>query len=133
MIVIDASAVWELLRLGPSRLRLMELVLGPGASVHAPDLVNAEVLHVLRRHARSGEVTLERSDEMRQDFADLPIHRYPTWPLVERAWALRDNFTAYNAMYVALAEALGATLVTADRALARASTQATAVEVEAIT
>jgi predicted nucleic acid-binding protein len=132
LIVIDASAVWELLRRGPGDLRLTELVLGPGASVHAPDLVNAEVLHVLRRHARSGEVTLERSDEMRRDFADLPIHRYPTWPLVERAWALRENLTAYDAVYVALAEALGATLVTADLALARAATQASTAAVEAV-
>ena len=132
MIVIDASAVWELLRRGPGEVRLMDLVVGPGASVHAPDLVNAEVLHVLRRHALSGQVTPERSDEMRQDFADLPIHRYPTWPLVERAWALRDNFTAYDAMYVALAEALDATLVTADLPLVRAATQAGTVAVEAV-
>ncbi len=132
MIVIDASAVWELLRRGPGDQRLVELVLGPGASVHAPDLVNAELLHVVRKHARSGEVTPERSDEMREDFADLPIQRYPTWPLIERAWALRDNLTAYDAMYVALAEALDATLVTADYALARAAAQTSAVAVETV-
>jgi len=132
LIVIDASAVWELLRRGPGDLRLMDLVLGPGASAHAPDLVNVEVLHVLRRHTRTGQVTLERSEEMRQDFADLPIHRYPSWPLMERVWALRDNFTTYDGMYVALAEALGATLVTADLALARAATQASTVSVETV-
>lgn len=132
MIVIDASAVWELLRRGPGDLQLTDLVLGPGASVHAPDLVNAEVLHVLRRHARSGQVTIERSEEMRLDFVDLPIHRYPTWPLLRRVWALRDNLTAYDAMYVALAEALGATLVTADRALARAAAQVSGVSVETV-
>jgi len=132
LIVIDASAVWELLSRRAQDPRLMDLVLEPGASVHAPDLVNAEVLHVLRRHARTGQVTIERSEEMLQDFADLPIHRYPTWPLMERAWTLRDNLTAYDAMYVALAEALGATLVTADHPLARAAAQASAVAVETV-
>jgi predicted nucleic acid-binding protein len=132
LIVIDASAVWELLRRRPGDLRLMDLVLAPGASVHAPDLVNVEVLHLLRRHACTGQVTLERSEEMRRDLADLPIHRYPTWPLMERVWALRDGVTAYDGMYVALAEALGATLVTADHALARAAAQASEVLIETV-
>jgi predicted nucleic acid-binding protein len=130
LIVVDASAVCELLLRGPAGRRLLDLVLGPGASVHAPDLVNVEVLHVLRRIARDDAITSDRADEMRSDFADLPIHTYPTWPLLERAWALRENFTVYDAMYVALAEALGARLVTADRALARAAGDHTSVRVE---
>jgi len=110
----------------------MDLVLGPRASVHAPDLINVEVLHVLRRHAQLGEVPADRSDEMRRDFADLPIHVYPTWPLLGRAWELRANLTAYDAMYVALAEALDASLVTADPALARAAGDHTSIAVETI-
>jgi predicted nucleic acid-binding protein len=132
LIVLDASAAWELLRQGPAAQRLMALVLGPGASVHAPDLINVEVLHVLGRHARRGGVTLQRSDEMRRDFADLPIHVYATWPLLGRAWELRPNFTAYDAMYVALAEALEASLVTADLALARAIGDNTTLAVETV-
>jgi predicted nucleic acid-binding protein len=110
----------------------MALVLGPGASVHAPDLINVEVLHVLRRHAQRGEVAVARLDEMRRDFADLPIHLYPTWPLLARAWELRGNLTAYDAMYVALAEALVAPLVTADLALARAARDHASVAVETV-
>jgi predicted nucleic acid-binding protein len=130
LIVVDASAVCELLLRGPAGRQLLDLVLGPGASVHAPDLVNVEVLHFLRRIARDDAITSDRADEMRSDFADLPIHTYPTWSLLERAWALRENFTMYDAMYVALAEALGARLVTADRALARAACDHTSVRVE---
>jgi len=61
---------------------------------------------------------------MRHDLADLPIHVYPSRPLLDRAWALRDNVTVYDALYIALAEALEAVLVTADRALARAAAAA---------
>jgi predicted nucleic acid-binding protein len=132
LIVLDASAAWELLRQGPEAQRLMALVLGPGASVHAPDLINVEVLHVLRRHAERGEVPAQRSDEMRGDFADLPIHVYPTWPLLGRAWELRADFTAYDAMYVALAEVLDASLVTADLTLARAAGDHTSLAVETV-
>lgn len=132
MIVLDASAAWELLRQGPAAQRLMALVLGPGASIHAPDLINVEVLHVLRQHAQRGEVPVERSEEMRRDFADLPVHVYPTWPLLGRAWELRANFTAYDAMYVALAEVLDASLVTADLALAGATRDHTSVAVETV-
>lgn len=130
MIVVDASAVCELLLRGPADQRLLDLVIAPGASVHAPDLVNVEVLHVLRRIARGGAIAPDRCDEVRGDFADLPIHTYPSWPLLGRAWALRENVTVYDAMYVALAEALGAKLVTADRALARAAKDHTSVRVE---
>lgn len=131
MIVIDASAVCELLMRRPAEQRLVELVLADGASVHAPDLVSVEVLHVLRRAARR-EIAVERIDEMRQDLADLPIHCYPSRPLLDRAWALRHNVTVYDALYVALAEALDASLVTADRALARAAGSMTGVNVETV-
>ena len=65
-------------------------------------------------------ITDQRSAIARQALVDLHITRYPTLTLVERAWALRHNFTPYDAMYVALAEALGMRLVTADRRLAAA-------------
>jgi predicted nucleic acid-binding protein len=132
LIVVDASAVCELLMRGSAQQRLLELVLADNASVHAPDLMNVEVLHVVRRMTSTAAITLARADAMRDDLADLPVHCYPSRPLLDRAWALRDNLTVYGAMYVALAEALDATLVTADHALARAATRASAVSVETV-
>jgi predicted nucleic acid-binding protein len=132
LIVLDASAALDLLLRGPAEQRLLDLVLAPGASVHAPELIDAEVLHVLRRYVRSAEIAPGRADEIRNDYADLPIHRYPSRPLLDRAWALRDNLTVYDALYVALAEALDATLVTADHTLARATAQTSTVAVETV-
>lgn len=125
MIVLDASAALDLLLRRQPDDRLLDLVVGPGASVHAPDLIDAEVLHVLRRYVRGGEVTHAMAGEIRRDFEDLPIHCYPSRSLLDRAWELRENVTVYDALYVALAEALGATLVTADPALACACACAT--------
>jgi len=132
VIVIDASAVCELLLRGPAEQRLVELVLADRASVHAPDLMSIEVLHVIRRAARRGAISGERADEVRHDLADLPIHCYPSRPLLDRAWALRDDITIYDALYIALAEALEATLVTSDRALARAAAGRTTAIVETV-
>jgi predicted nucleic acid-binding protein len=84
---------------------------------------------VIRSHEHRGSISVERSTVARQALLDLPITRYPTLNLIERAWALRHNFTAYDAMYVALAEALAMRLVTADGHLAAATSAHTAVEV----
>ncbi len=132
MIVIDASAVCDLLLGRGDERRLIDLVLTDGASVHAPELVNVEVLHVMRRMTITGALSAARANEMRADFAELPIHCYPSNPLLDRAWALREDVTAYDALYVALAEALDATLVTTDHKLAHAAVQASTVSVEAI-
>jgi len=133
LIVIDASAVCDLLIRAPAEQRLVELVLTDGASVHAPDLMSIEVLHVIRRLTLSGTITTTRADEMRYDLADVPIHVYPARPLLDRAWDLRNGVTVYDALYLALAEALEATLVTADHALARAAAVAgTTVAIETI-
>lgn len=86
----------------------------------APDLLNTEVLHVIRRYERGRAIDAERSREAIELLADLPIVRYPTLSLVERAWELGRNLTAYDAMYAALAEALGMPLVTTDARLATA-------------
>lgn len=97
-----------------------EYVFAPRERPAAPDLLNAEVLHALRRFERRGELDAERSAAAIQDLAVLPIARYPTIALLERAWFLRNNFTAYDALYVALAEALDTSLVTSDEHLASA-------------
>lgn len=111
---------------------MLELLLGLGLSssaeryvfsaegAAAPDLLNAEALQEIRDRERRGRIDSTRSREAADDLLALPIARYPTLQLVERAWSLRHNFTAYDAMYVALAEALDAPLVTADGRLARA-------------
>lgn len=99
---------------------------------HAPDLLNVEILHVLRRYEHRGVIDHERSRAAIADLLDLPITRYPTTALVERAWALRRNLTAYDAMYVALAEALDAPLVTVDARLAAAARTHTGITVTLI-
>jgi predicted nucleic acid-binding protein len=95
----------------------------------APDLLNAEVLHALRRFERRGELDAERSAAAIQDPSVLPIARYPTIALLERAWTLRNNYTAYDACTWRLAEALDTPLVTSDEHLASAARTDTGVPV----
>ena len=90
-----------------------------GAS--APDLLNAEVLQIIRRFERRHIIDAGQSSAASQTLVDLPIERYPTLNLLDRAWALRSNLSAYDAMYVALAIAIGVDLVTADARLATAA------------
>ena len=118
MIVVDASALIELLLNTDVALRLSKRLFDPAQTLHAPHLIDVEVTQVLRRYERAGSVTGGRAEEVLQDLGELPIARYPHDFLLARVWALRRNVTAYDAVYLALAEALGATLVTRDSALA---------------
>jgi len=120
VIVVDASAILELLLNRPAAASLRPTLFADGETLHAPYLVDVEVLQVLRRYSMSGVLTDERSMLAIQAHLALPIERYPHDPLLKRAWEMRANVTAYDAMYVALAQALGATLVTADAKLAKA-------------
>lgn len=104
-------------------------MLDPSEPQAAPDLINAEVLHALARFERGGVIDARTSAGAVETLAQLPIARYPTVTLLERAWSLRHNFTAYDAMYVALAEAVGTRLVTTDDRLAKAARTHTAIEV----
>ncbi len=88
--------------------------------MHAPHLLDVEVTQVLRRYANAGEINEGRGSEALADLADFPIRRYPHGFLLTRAWSLRHNFTAYDAVYVALAESLNARLLTHDQRLAAA-------------
>ena len=121
MIVVDASALVELLldtdEAGAVAARLFD----SGDSLAAPHLIDVEAAQVLRRYAQVGEIDGRRGREAMADLASMPIRRYPHDVLLPRVWDLRHNLTAYDAVYVALAEALDAPLVTRDRRLARAA------------
>jgi predicted nucleic acid-binding protein len=92
-----------------------------GERLAAPELVDLEVLSVWRRQARQGKLDARRAQLALADLASVPLRRAQHRPLLARCWELRDNLTIYDAVYVALAEALDVTLHTGDGRLARAS------------
>ncbi len=119
MIVLDASAVIELLLNGRAAAGLRTRLFAAGQTLHAPEVIDLEVLQVLRRFVRDRELPAERATEALNDYRDLAIECYSHELLFDRIWELRANLTAYDAAYVALAELLGAPLLTADQRLAR--------------
>jgi predicted nucleic acid-binding protein len=120
MIVLDASAVLELLLATPAGGRVAERVADPGESLHSPHLLAVEVAQVLRRYVRTGAVDGTRAEGALVDLDELDVARYDHEPLLPRMWELRANLTAYDATYVALAEVLTAPLLTLDERLAAA-------------
>ena len=129
MIVVDASALLEFLLQTSIGIRVEARLLRDHDELHAPHLVDVEVVQGLRRLVRMGEVSSGRADEAIVDLADLDLHRHPHVDLLARAWKLRDNVSAYDAMYVALAEAIEATIVTCDRPPSKAPGRGTPIEV----
>lgn len=132
MLVMDASAVAELLLARPAAREIERHVGAHRGDLHAPHLLDLEVLSTLRRLVTAGLATTERADEAIDDLLALRIDRYPHAMLVPRAWELRANFTPYDAAYVALAESLvdgGAPLLTTDRRFARAAAGHSTIEV----
>jgi predicted nucleic acid-binding protein len=119
VIVVDASALVEALLGTPATVA--RRLFAAGETLHAPHLIDIEVAQVVRRFVRSGAIEPERGREALTDLADFPLQRYPHAVLLPRVWELRNNLTAYDAAYIALAEALDAPLVTRDRRLAGAS------------
>jgi predicted nucleic acid-binding protein len=117
VIVPDASAVIALLLRVSAGGPLEKRLLGARA-LGVPHLLDLEVVQVLRRYVREGEMSEERAREAIEDLRDLPLERYPHEVLISRIWELRKNATAYDAAYLALAEVLDATFVTLDRRLA---------------
>ena len=91
-----------------------------GQELAVPDLLRIEVTSVLRRQLGAGAIDHTQAVGALDDLLALPLVVYPTAPLLRRAWALRDNLTAHDACYVALAELLDCTLLTADVRLSRA-------------
>ena len=120
MIVVDASVLLEVLLRTPAARTVEERLFEPGETLHAPHLVDLEVLQVLRRYAAAREISAERGGEALDDLAAFRLRRWAHDALVPRIWELRQNLTAYDAAYVALAEALGAPLLTRDGRLASA-------------
>ena len=132
IVVLDASAVVELV-LGTRRgARIMHRVSGPVTSLHSPELLDLEVLHVLRRYERTGAVSSTRTDEAYRNLLDLDVRRHGHEPLLSRIWSRRHNLTAYDAAYVTLAETLDAPLLTTDRRLAGVPDLPVSVEVFAV-
>jgi predicted nucleic acid-binding protein len=125
VIVVDVSAILEVLLHTPAASAIEERLFERGETLHAPHLVDLEVLQVLRRYAASGEISAERAREALDDLAAFRLRRWAHDALALRIWDLRQNLTAY----VALTEALGAPLLTRDRRLASAPGIRTRVEV----
>jgi predicted nucleic acid-binding protein len=120
VIVVDSSAAVEYLLGSPTGERVeARLIADP--DLHAPHLLDLEVLNTLRRLVRIREVPGTLAQQALVDLAALDVTRYPHLPFVERIWELRGNLAACDAVFVALAEALEAQLLTTDVRLARAS------------
>ena len=128
MIVLDASAAVELLLRLPLADAVAARIADPDVGVHAPHLLAVEVAQVVRRYVERSEVGPARGAEALADLADLDVVRHPHEPLLPVVWRLRANLTAYDAVYVALAEALDAPLVTLDARLAAAPGNAAAID-----
>ncbi|MDQ6799881.1 MAG: type II toxin-antitoxin system VapC family toxin [Acidobacteriota bacterium] len=121
MVVVDASAVVEILLNRAIGSRVRERLFHGGQTIHAPQLIDIEVLHVIRRYNRKHEMTDASAEDAVAIYSGLPIERHSHEVVLRRAWELRSNLTAYGAAYVALAELLDVRLVTTDKRLAKAA------------
>jgi len=129
MIVVDASAITELLLQTELGSRVERRLYRDDDVLHAPHLLDVEVLSAMRRLVRAGEVRVDRVREAIEDLGLLRIIRHGHLDLAARAWQLRQNFTAYDAVYLALAESLDATVVTCDSPFGAAPGHSARIEV----
>ena len=120
MIVADASVILDILLRTDAALRVESRLFDANESIHVPHLLDVEVAQVLRRYVHRGEMAPHRAERALELLVRFPMARYAHEPLLRRVWALRTNLTAYDAVYVALAEGLRATLLTRDQRLAAA-------------
>jgi predicted nucleic acid-binding protein len=118
MIVLDASIVVTALLDDDENGELARTRMAQGRSLHAPELLDVEVLSSLRKLTMNRRIEEKRALRAMDDLHDLSVHRYSHRAFSWRIWELRDNLTPYDASYVALAETLACPLVTADRAIA---------------
>jgi predicted nucleic acid-binding protein len=120
VIVADASAILEMLLRTDTGYAVEERLFRVGETIHAPALIDLEVAQVLRRYVARTEMTPARAKAAIGLMIAFPMQRYTHEPFLSRIWELRDNLTAYDGAYVALAEALQAPLLTCDARLAHA-------------
>jgi len=129
MIVLDASAVVDLLIRPAAETRRLRSRIEAASMVYAPHLMDAEVTNALRRHLLGGRIDQFSARRGLRLLTDMQVIWWPHRPLLGRALALRHQLTAYDAIYVAMAEATGATLVTRDTKLARTTGHRARIEV----
>jgi predicted nucleic acid-binding protein len=129
MIVVDASTLLEVLLNTPAASKVRSRLFTSGATLHAPHLIDVEVAQVLRRYVLARALDAARGQEALDDLEDFPLTRYPHGVLLPRVWELRNNVSAYDAVYIALAESLGATLLTRDSALSSVPDLVASVEI----
>jgi predicted nucleic acid-binding protein len=128
LIVLDASAAIDWLLQTTAGREIEKRIFSRGESLHAPHLLDLEVVQAMRRMVRESKVSAQRAHQMIGDFLDLRVTRYPHELFVPHIWRLRNNFSAYDAAYVSLTEELQATLITRDARLASASRRLISVE-----
>ena len=126
LIVLDSSAAIELLESTAAGVRIAERIAETSDSLHAPHLIDLEVASALRKKVRLGAMGEGPATKLLALFQQLQIDRHDHELLMPRIWDLRDCLSCYDASYVALAEALEATLVTCDGRLSRAAPAGTA-------
>ena len=129
MIVLDASAILELLLVTAKGRSVAERIASPLETLHAPHLIDLEVAQVLRRYVAHGRLDEERARQALDDLHDLDLNRYSHDLLLSRIWELRHNASAYDAAYLALAEALDAPLLTSDAGMRSVPDARAAVEI----
>lgn len=131
-LVLDASALSEFLLNTPRGEQVADLFADPSTEVHLPELCFVETTSVLRKWVQRGEVPAARARNALDDLVELPAIAWSAVPLLEHVWVLRDNFSANDATYVALAAALDGCLVTGDGRLARSATEHAVCQVHRI-
>jgi predicted nucleic acid-binding protein len=129
MIILDASAVVDLLTKPPADTRELRGQIRAASIVHAPHLMDAEVTNTLRRHVLLGRMDHVSARRALRQLAAMRLRYWPHRPFLDRAMALRHQLSAYDAIYVAMAEATGATLLTRDAKLGRATGHRARIEV----
>jgi len=127
--LLDAPAALELLLNTANGAPVRHRVRDPGETLHAPHLLSIEVAQVFRRYVQAKSITPEAANTALEDLVALDIERYELEPLLGRVWELRENLTAYDAVYVALSEVLSCPLLTFDARIAGSQGHGAVVEV----